>query len=641
LVIPRALELIIFAALPVTPFTVVVSVFAVEVFETPLTALLVDAIPLTVLVKVLPESAIVFVVVGTNPERLIAAPVTPLTVVVRLDPDKLFETEFTIATDVPVTPFTVVDKLFPDELLEIEFIIGTAVLLTPFIVVVKLLALDVFATLVTALDEVLTPLTTLVRVLPEIDNECVVEGINPDKFIAEPVIPFTVVVRLEPDKLFETEFIIGTAVAATPFTVVVKLFTEEVLEIEFTNGTAVPVTPFIVVVKLLAEELFATALTELLVDVMPFTVLVKVLPDKPNVLVVVGTKPARLIPVPETPLTVVVSVVPDKVFETPLTVLLVDTIPLTVLVKVLPDRPRVLVVVGIIPARLIAAPVTPLTVVVRLDPDKLFEIEFTIATDVPVTPLTVVDKLFPAELLEIEFTIGTAVPETPLIVVVKLFALDVLATDATALLVAVIPLTVLVNVLPDKLKEWVVVGIIPERFIAVPVTPLTVVVRVEPDKLFETEFIIGTAVAAMPLTEVVKLLPDEVFAIELIIGTAVPETPLIVVVKLFTLDELATDPTALLVAAIPFTVLVSVLPDSPKVFVVAEVKAFRLILFIFPALVIVSTLSVLAPVVRPVIFKALPAVAMVVAWLNVPPNCTSNPFKVNPLLAVVLSCITA
>ena len=58
----------------------------------------------------------------------------------------------------------------------------------------------------------------------------------------------------------------------------------------------------------------------------------------------------------------------------------------------------------------------------------------------------------------------------------------------------------------------------------------------------------------------------------------------------------------------------------------------------------VTKLSVDAPAVRPVIFNAVPPVAivnallllvMVVAWVKFPPSRTSLPERFNPLLAVV------
>jgi hypothetical protein len=137
------LELIIFTAAAAIPFTLVVSVLAADVFATVLTLLEVADTPLTTLVIVLPDKAKVCVVAGTMPDRLIAVLLTPLTVVVKLVPDK--------------------------ELL-IEFTMGTATLVIPLTVVVKELVVEVFETAPTLLEVADTPLTTLVRVLPDKAN---------------------------------------------------------------------------------------------------------------------------------------------------------------------------------------------------------------------------------------------------------------------------------------------------------------------------------------------------------------------------------------------------------------------------------------------------------------------------------------
>lgn len=252
---PNALPLIIFTELPVIPFTVVVKLFADELLSTVLTLLLVAAIPLTVLVKVLPEIANVCVVAGVMDARLIGVLATPFTVVVRLLPDKMLEIEFTNGTDAPVTPLTVVLNVFAEDVLEMEFTIGTVVPVTPLTVVVKLLPDEVLFTEPTLLLVADKPFTVLVKVLPDNDKLLVVAGIIPARFTDEPVTPFTVVVKVEPDKLLEMEFTIGTVVPDIPFTVVVKLLPEELLETEFTIATAVPVTPFTVVVKLLGALL--------------------------------------------------------------------------------------------------------------------------------------------------------------------------------------------------------------------------------------------------------------------------------------------------------------------------------------------------------------------------------------------------
>jgi hypothetical protein len=154
-------------------------------------------------------------------------------------------------------------------------------------------------------------------------------------------------------------------------------------------------------------------------------------------------------PLPATPFTAVVKVLADELFATVATLLLVAAIPFTLLVKVLTDNDIVCVVAGIIAARFTAAPVTPLTVVVKLVPDKLFEIEFTMGTEVPVIPFTVVVKVLLLELFETEFIMGTACPDTPFTVVYKLLgALLVLLTVVVAFTVAG------VHALPFQVNTW-------------------------------------------------------------------------------------------------------------------------------------------------------------------------------------------
>jgi hypothetical protein len=94
------------------------------------------------------------------------------------------------------------------------------------------------------------------------------------------------------------------------------------------------------------------------------------------------------------PFTVVVSELPLELLETEPTLLEVADIPFTTLVIVFPERVRVFVVAGIIPARLMALLATPLTVVVKLLPDKLLEIVPT-AFEVADTPFTTLVRVFP------------------------------------------------------------------------------------------------------------------------------------------------------------------------------------------------------------------------------------------------------
>ena len=65
-------------------------------------------------------------------------------------------------------------------------------------------------------------------------------------------------------------------------------------------------------------------------------------------------------------------------------------------------------------------------------------------------------------------------------------------------------------------------------------------------------------------------------------------------------------------------------------------KALGLILFNLPVVVLIVTiLSVFAPVVSPVIFNAFPAVVIVVAPVKAPPNCTVPLVAVKPLFAAL------
>ena len=94
------------------------------------------------------------------------------------------------------------------------------------------------------------------------------------KFNAELLMPFTVLVIVEPEIEIELEFIIGTDEPATPFIVVVKLFPDEVL---------------------------LTLLTAFDVAATPFTVDVKVFTDNVKVLVVVGVAPFTKLPLASNP----------------------------------------------------------------------------------------------------------------------------------------------------------------------------------------------------------------------------------------------------------------------------------------------------------------------------------------------------
>ena len=100
--------------------------------------------------------------------------------------------------------------------------------------------------------------------------------------------------------------------------------------------------------------------------------------------------------------------------------------------------------------------------------------------------------------------------------------------------------------------------------------------------------IIVTPVPSTPFTVVVSVLVLEVFETELTRGTAVPAMPFTEVVNVFAEELLETSVTLLLVAGIPFTVLVIVFPDMAKVFVVVGISPERSI----PALAIPLTVVV-------------------------------------------------
>jgi hypothetical protein len=109
---------------------------------------------------------------------------------------------------------------------------------------------------------------------------------------------------------------------------------------------------------------------------------------------------------------------------------------------------------------------------------------------------------------------------------------------------------------------------------AVRAIPLTVEVIVLPELL--NRFVVAAVIAgprltvllAIPFTVLVKLLPDNDNALVLIIGTVAPVTPLTVVDKTFPEEVLLTVFTAVVLAATPFTVEVIVLPVEPNTLVV-------------------------------------------------------------------------
>ena len=107
-----------------------------------------------------------------------AVPATPFTVVVNVFTDELLETEVTVRSlrSKPplVIPLTVVVIVVPDISLETLLIIGTDVPATPLTVVVNVFPVLVLATLFTDGAVTETPFTTEVRVLTALLSVCVV-----------------------------------------------------------------------------------------------------------------------------------------------------------------------------------------------------------------------------------------------------------------------------------------------------------------------------------------------------------------------------------------------------------------------------------------------------------------------------------
>ena len=209
------------------------------------------------------------------------------------------------------------------------------------------------------------------------------------------------------------------AVDDTPFTVVVKLVPLKDVVLLLIMGTVAPATPFTVVLKLLADEVLLTLVTAMVVSVMPLILLVKTLPDTLNELVLtMGTA------APATPLIVVVKLLPDEVFATVFTAEAVAATPFTVDVKVLAEEVKVCVVAAVIAGvKFKAVDATPFTVVVKLVPLKEVALELIMFTPLPVTPFTVVVNVLVDELLETLFTAG-AVATVPLKVEVIVFPED-------------------------------------------------------------------------------------------------------------------------------------------------------------------------------------------------------------------------
>jgi|SRR6185503_3197817 hypothetical protein len=98
--------------------------------------------------------------------------------------------------------------------------------------------------------------------------------------------PFTVLVKLPPDKPNVLELIILTPPEATPFTVDVRVFVLEFSALELIKFTPAPATPFTTVESVLAELLLLTEFTIGEVALTPLTTLVRVFVTEPKVWVV-------------------------------------------------------------------------------------------------------------------------------------------------------------------------------------------------------------------------------------------------------------------------------------------------------------------------------------------------------------------
>jgi len=192
-------------------------------------------------------------------------------------------------------------------------------------------------------------------VFPELLKTFVVAAVMAGaRFTAVLEIPFTVLVKLLPDNVNTLLLIMGTVVPDTPFTVVDKVFPEEVLLTVFT-AVVLEATPFTVEVMVLLP---VPPLTKVLVvadairgvrfavEATPFTVLVKLLPDKVNTLVVAAAMAgARFKELLITPFTVLLRLLPDNESPLLLTAGAEELTPFTVEVTVLPVELNTLVVI--------------------------------------------------------------------------------------------------------------------------------------------------------------------------------------------------------------------------------------------------------------------------------------------------------
>jgi hypothetical protein len=215
------------------------------------------------------------------------------------------------------------------------------------------------------------------------------------------------------------------------------------------------------------------------------------------------------------------------------TALLVAATPFTVLVRVLPDKLIALVVAGIIAERFTAEAAIPLTIVVKLLPAKLFTTVLIMGTTVATTPFTAVVKLLAAEVFTTEFT-AVAVAETPftteVIVLVGLASVCVVIEGAAAVGVHDVPFhaitcpvvgAVLLNALPcNKLAfqyaaVLFIVAVVLAVFTAAAVLAVTVLIlllnvaQLEEDKSprAETEAVGKLNVCVVPVEAILKSAP--------------------------------------------------------------------------------------------------------------------------------------
>jgi hypothetical protein len=263
----------------------------------------------------------------------------------------------------------------------------------------------------------------------------------------------------------------------------------------------------------------------------------------------------------------------------------VAAIPFVVLVIVLAELPKVFVVAGTIPDKFTPPDAIPFIVDVKVVPLKASAFVFTMGA-VAAIPLVVLVIVL-AELPKVFVVAGTiddkfTPPDaTPFIVDVKVVPLKASAFVFTIGAVAATPLVVLVNVFTALLNVLVVAAATTGvKFNPPDAIPLMVDVKVVPLNDSAFVFTMG-AVAAIPLV-VLVIVFAELPKVFVVAGT-IPDkftppdaTPFIVDVKVVPLNASAFVFTIGAVAATPLVVLVNVFAELPKVFVVAGTMEDRL-----------------------------------------------------------------